>query len=129
MTVYGSVAHEFAYQGIPVLLAGDNPCASYKFCYVAKSIKDYKYYLKNITEIQNKIVLNKSSIEEFFYMHYLHNHMGRISGNNDLFKVRSRDYSIENKNIFQNLVSDAENGLFDRVSDSLKITLQQLDQD
>ena len=127
LTVYGSVAHEFAYLGVPVLLAGDNPTAAYKFCYIAKNKEEYEYYLLNINKIKDKVDISRSSIEEFFYMHYLHIHMGRINGNNDIFHMRTRDYSLGNNDIFLELVRDAEDGEFDNVFPAFKDALTQLD--
>ena len=128
LTVYGSIANEFAYLGIPVLLAGDNPTSAYKFCYIAKSKIEYDYYLLNISELKNKLDLSKSAIKEFFYMHYLHKHMGRIKGNNDLFNVRMRDNTDANTNMFLELVQDAKNGHFDNVFSGFEESLSQLDE-
>jgi hypothetical protein len=36
ITVYGTVAHELAYMGIPIITCGDNPHSGYNFCYEAK---------------------------------------------------------------------------------------------
>jgi hypothetical protein len=128
LSVYGSIAHEFAYLGVPVLLAGDNPTSAYDFCYEAKSKKEYEYLLKNINEIKLKLDLNKSNIEEFFYMNYLHIHMGRVDGNNDVFYVRKRDYSLANKNIFSELIEDSINGELDNVFPALRKALKQLEE-
>lgn len=128
LSVYGSIAHEFAYLGVPVLLVGDNPTSAYDFCYEAKSKKEYEYLLKNINELKSKLDLNQSNIEEFFYMHYLHIHMGRVHGNNDVFHVRKRDYSLENKNIFSELMEDSNNGKLDNVFPSFRKALEQLEE-
>ena len=128
LTVYGSIAHEFAYLGIPVLLAGDNPTSGYKFCYIAKSKIEYNHFLLNIYDLKLKLDLSKSSIEEFFYMHYLHPHMGRIEGNNDLFNVRMRDNTFSNTDMFIELVQDAKNGHFDNVFSGFKESMSQLDE-
>ena len=61
-------------------------------------------------------------------MHYLHKHMGRIKGNNDLFNVRMRDNTDANTNMFLELVQDAKNGHFDNVFSGFEESLSQLDE-
>ena len=98
LTVYGTVGHEFAYHGVKVLMAGDNPTAAYDFSMIPSTRERYEYYLMNIDKIE--LTIDKEDIEEFFYMHYLNIGDGRIKGNNDLFYVRKRDYDSSNKNMF-----------------------------
>lgn len=69
-TVHGTAAHEFAYMGVPVVTAGDNPQINYDFNIHAKSISEYERYIK--TADQLKVNLNKEDIEEFFYMHNIY---------------------------------------------------------
>ena len=125
LSVYGSVAAEFAYLGIPVLLAGDNAVAPYSFCYTAKNKEDFEYYLLNINELSSKIEFSKSSIEEFFYMHYLHIHMGRIKGNNDIFNSINKYH--EGNNNFLNFVNEANEGKFDNAFNAFDEALTQID--
>lgn len=127
LSVYGSVAHEFAYLGVPVLLAGDNPTAPYNFCYMAKNQAEYEYYLLNIEKLKERVNFSKSQVEEFFYMHYLHNHMGRINGNNDIFYALQRNWRNQNNDIFNDLVQDAKDGKFDNVFNDYKEAFAQLD--
>lgn len=51
VTVYGSVAPEAAYAGIPVLLAGDHPAINFGIGYTAKSKQDYFNCLLNAPEL------------------------------------------------------------------------------
>lgn len=69
-TVYGTVAHEFAYKGYKVITCGDNPHSAYDFTYECKSIDEYIYVIKNLDDITTNP--SKEKIEEFFYMHYLY---------------------------------------------------------
>jgi hypothetical protein len=127
LSVYGSVASEFAYLGIPVLLAGDSPVVDYNFCYTAKNKKDFEYYLLNINELMAKIDFSKSKIEEFFYMHYLHIHMGRINGNNDVFNWM-KNYNIGRDYNFLHSVKEANEGKFDNVFKAFDEAIVQLDE-
>ena len=130
LSVYGTVAHEFAYQGVKVLLGGDNPCAAYDFCKLPKNKKEFEYYLMNIEEIC--LDLNKKEIEEFFYMHFINDSGDRgtvtsIDGNTDLFHGFTRNYDPLNKEIFLELVRDGNSGTFDNMFPSWQKALNEVD--
>jgi hypothetical protein len=73
ITVFGTVGHELPYKNINVLCAGDNLHVNYKFNITAKNLNDYKEKIINFKKYQIKFTkLNKKSISEFCYMHYLH---------------------------------------------------------
>ena len=69
-TVFGTAGHEFAYLGIPVVNAGDNPHISYEFNYNPKNITEYKELIHNANNL--KININKEEVSQFAYMYYLH---------------------------------------------------------
>jgi len=69
-TVFGTAAHEFAYAGVPTVTAGDNPHINYNFNFHPKTIEEYEKYILNADKL--KIDIDKTQIEEFFYMHYIH---------------------------------------------------------
>jgi|TARA_B110000438_G_C15819942_1_gene653908 hypothetical protein len=125
LTVNGTVVHEFAYHGIKVLVAGDHPGFEYNFSKCPETISEYAYYLEHPEKL--KINIDKSEIEEFFYMHYLSTGFGRIKGNNDIFHSRRRNYSSENNDIYLELVKDAEEGLFDNAFTSYDEAFSQVD--
>ena len=64
LTVYGTAAHEFSYQGINVLVAGDHPGAEYNFVHQPTNKTEFENCLRNPRDI--KINIDKSEIEEFF---------------------------------------------------------------
>jgi len=125
LSVYGSVATEFAYLGIPVLLAGDSPVEPYTFCYTAKNKEDYEHCLLNMSDIKEKINFSKSNIQEFFFLHYIYNHMGRIKGNNDIFNWISKYHRGSNN--FLELLSEEKKGEFDHAFNAFDEALTQLD--
>ncbi|MEO6847751.1 MAG: hypothetical protein ABI443_09330, partial [Chthoniobacterales bacterium] len=69
-TVHGTVAHEFAYCGVPVVNAGDNPHSEYNFNFHAKTIEEYTQFIENADKL--KIEIDKTKIEEFAYMNYFY---------------------------------------------------------
>ena len=72
LTIYGSVAFEYAYNNIPVLTATKNcPTRNYNFNIHSDSIRDYESKLKNLTKLDIKI--NKKEVLEFFFMHQIYN--------------------------------------------------------
>jgi len=72
ITVYGTVAHELVYLGVPIITCGDNPHSSYDFCFEAKNKKQYIKMLKEIdTLLFSNIEQVKKEIESFYYMHNL----------------------------------------------------------
>lgn len=64
-SVYGTVAHEFAYKGIPVVNAGDNPHQIFKFNICAKSKDELAEYVRG----NKKPQLDNSDVAEFCYVH------------------------------------------------------------
>ena len=72
LTIYGSVAFEYAYLDIPVLTATKNcTTASYNFNIHSVSIQDYENKIKNLSKLNLKI--NKKEIQEYFFMHQIYN--------------------------------------------------------
>jgi len=71
-TVYGTVAHEFAYLGFPVVTAGSNPHSAYDFVYNPKSVNELEFYLSNVGSFSLPQNYSKDKILEFYYMHYLY---------------------------------------------------------
>lgn len=72
ITLYGTVAHELVYMGIPVITCGDNPHSSYNFCFEAKSKKQYSSMLKEIDSlVLSNVEQVKKEVESFYYMHNL----------------------------------------------------------
>jgi hypothetical protein len=70
LTVYGSIALEYAYFKIPVINASiNNPHISYNFNYHPKNIKEYKNAIINFKKLN--INFDKNQIYEYFFMRYL----------------------------------------------------------
>lgn len=104
LTVYGTVAHELAYMGIPVITCGDNPHSSYSFCYEAKDKDLYKELIKEIPNLKytNQVAV-KEEVESFYYMHNLHftpdeQEFSEIL--NQLRKILKEDYTIGEAGIY-----------------------------
>jgi hypothetical protein len=72
ITVYGSVAHEMAYFGIPSIACARHPHIAYSFCQTASSREEYKKLIYSSRAPQNLDVMKmrKESLE-FYFMHNL----------------------------------------------------------
>jgi hypothetical protein len=70
ISVYGTVAHELVYMGVPVILCGKNPHSSYNFCHTAHNKNEYRDLLKGLACIK-ATKNNKQEVESFYYMHNL----------------------------------------------------------
>jgi hypothetical protein len=71
VTIYGTVAHELAYLGVPSIAAGDNPHLSFDFCHTARNRDEYSRLIldyRNLPRSPEK--LRRESLE-FYYMHNL----------------------------------------------------------
>lgn len=70
LTVWGQVAHEYAYNKIPVINASSrNIHASFKFNFHAKNINHYKYLINNFSKL--KKLLKYEEVFQFYFMHYI----------------------------------------------------------
>jgi DNA-binding protein Fis len=71
VTVYGTVAHEMAYLGIPTIASAHHPHICFDFCRTAKSRKEYAAFLKHPAQIGiDKSTMRQQSLM-FYYMHNL----------------------------------------------------------
>jgi len=116
LTVYGSIAHEYPLQGIPVVTAGENPQQGYDFCYNPKTFKDYNRIIDNLEKCKVRKNIKKS-IYEFYFMHYLTDYFilgdEKISAENIsklsiykilMKKIEHRNFYEEKNKIFTNFI-------------------------
>ena len=70
LTVSGQVAHEYAFNKIPVINASTrNIHSSFNFNFHARNIKHYKYLIKNVYKLKKN--LNYDEVLPFYFMHYI----------------------------------------------------------
>lgn len=70
LTVYGTMAHELAYMGLPVINAGDNPHLLFNFSKTPRTKSEYKDFMLGLLE-GNPFDIEKTEVEDFYYAHYL----------------------------------------------------------
>lgn len=71
VTVYGTVAHEMAYLGVPTIACAHHPHISFDFCRTAQSRDEYADFLRNPSQNSiDKFIMHRQSLV-FYYMHNL----------------------------------------------------------
>lgn len=68
VTIYGSVANEMAYLGIPTIASAHHPHSSFEFCLTARDREEYAQYLRCYKDIEmDKAIMRRQSLM-FYYM-------------------------------------------------------------
>jgi hypothetical protein len=71
ITVYGTVAHEVAFLGVPTIACGHNPHISFDFCKTAKNRQEYADALRSCTSFRIESGKLRQQSLAFYYMHNL----------------------------------------------------------
>lgn len=82
VSVYGTVAHELVYMGVPIVLCGKNPHSSFNFIFEAKSLNEYNNLLQNYLNLSIGKE-KKYEVEAFYFMH----NMNQSKETEDLMKM------------------------------------------
>jgi len=72
VTVYGTVAHEMAYLGIPTIGCARHPHHAFDFCRTAKSRAEYVEMLRSPEVLPLPVEAMRRQALMFYYMHNLH---------------------------------------------------------
>ena len=92
ITVYGTVAHELAYLGVPVIACGDHPHISFDFCFTARTVSEYDRLVTGY----NGLVFDREEMRRqslaFYYMHSLNVSVSERALLKAMEQYRSRFY-------------------------------------
>ena len=72
VTVYGTVGHELAYLGVPVICCARHPHHSFNFCRTAHSVEEYVALLFQPFELPLSREQMRHQALQFYYAHNLH---------------------------------------------------------
>jgi hypothetical protein len=98
VTVYGTVAHEMAYMGVPTISCARHPHIAFDFCRTAKNRADYADLLCNaLTPAINRALMREQALQ-FFVMHNL---------NYSVEQIQLRDALINARKAFDNPLINA----------------------
>jgi hypothetical protein len=98
VTVYGTVAHEMAYLGVPTITCAHHPHVSFDFCTTAKSKEEYSAMLWNCTKILFKKTEMRRQSLIFYHMHNLHLDKEEKALRDMVLKFRSTFAEIDKTN-------------------------------
>lgn len=99
LTVYGTVAHEMAYLGVPTLACGSNPHQSYSFSKVAHTLGEYEELLLNPHLIKQDTEYMKNESLSFYYMHNLFGSREELALRETVLNLR-RSVQTDNRDRF-----------------------------
>lgn len=72
LTVFGTVAMEYSYLGIPVINASrNNPHVAFDFSFTPEDKFAYEETLLNLRAFKDNFVINRTQVEEYYYMAHL----------------------------------------------------------
>jgi hypothetical protein len=84
LTIYGTIACEYAARGLPVINASvNNPHIKYDFSINPKNFNSYKKILMNLAQV--KLRIKKEKVYEYYYMQNLYYKNALIFGNYNNF--------------------------------------------
>jgi len=97
LTVHGSSAYEFSYNGVPVILASDNSSyRDYNICYQPKDVKDFDNVVKNFKDVT--FPFDKNEILRYYYnINLAYWNLIPVEEYNKIFKPRvSQNFKLTN---------------------------------
>lgn len=106
LTVYGTVAHEFSYLGVPVINAGDNPHSSFSFSKTPRSVSEYEQTILKAVD-EGGWVISRDEVKAFYYMHYLKKDSGKAWIFDE--KIESK---YKNTDSYNCILSDVDDSVF-----------------
>lgn len=95
VTVYGTVASEMAFMGIPTISCGDNPHISFDFCHTAKTQEEYRNLLLNNRNLNGVPAEMRRESCMFYYMHNLNLDRGQKVLKDKILELRRRLFYVD----------------------------------
>jgi hypothetical protein len=72
VTVYGTIAHELAYLGVPSVACARHPHIAFAFCRTARNVAEYADLLRSATRLSFDVEAMRREALAFYYMHNLY---------------------------------------------------------
>jgi hypothetical protein len=92
LTVYGTIAFEYAALGIPVINASqNNPHIAYDFNLHAKDVEDYRRMLIGLDSLE--FTIDKQQVYEYYFMRHIYNNENLFFDNYDAIIDKLGGYS------------------------------------
>lgn len=110
VTVYGTVANEMAYLGVPTIAAAQHPHISFDFCRTATCKTEYAKYLKSYDNLNlDQMTMRRQSLI-FYYMHNLNFLPERKNLMEDVIKLHY--ISLEGDEFPESLLNSIMNSVY-----------------
>jgi hypothetical protein len=87
VTVYGTVAHELAYLGVPTIACARHPHVAFDFCRTARTKDEYQDLLRRAGEAASGSMREQAL--EFYYMHNLNGSPEEVDAKHKLVAFRA----------------------------------------
>jgi hypothetical protein len=129
VTVYGTVAHELAYFGIPTIACAKNPHHQYDFCRTARSFSEYREFLLSPAVLPTSVDEMRKQSLEFFFMHNLNfseeefcfrekvaSYFSAFSETLELNKIESALDDLRNSVYFEYFINDVSDQIISHQS-------------
>jgi len=94
VTVYGTVASEMAFMGIPTISSGDNPHISFDFCRTARSAAEYASLLVRHRDLGQEPARMRRESCVFYHMHNLNLDQDQQMLRNEMLEFRRKLFFV-----------------------------------
>jgi hypothetical protein len=95
VTVYGTVASEMAFMGVPTISCGDNPHVSFDFCHTARTREEYATLLLSHSSLSGTPAEMRRESCIFYYMHNLNLNQDQQTLKDKILELRRRLFFID----------------------------------
>lgn len=109
LTVYGTVAHEFSYLGVPVINAGDNPHVAFAFSKTPRTIEEYRNAILDVTS-GKAWKIDKDEIRGFYYINYIKEGVGKAK----IFEGQIES-KYNNTEPYKNIISSLDEKIYEEM--------------
>jgi len=124
LTVFGTVAMEYSYLGIPSINASqNNPHVAFNFSFTPKDKEEYEETLMNLKAFKDGFVIDQAQVEEYYFMAHLHKmkswtvkdydrYIEEIGGYRNSTTTKALNYFLNSDNAFSSEIVDKAVGSF-----------------
>lgn len=127
LTVYGTIAFEYAALGIPVINASqNNPHIAYDFNLHAKDVEDYRRLLIGLDQLD--FTIDKQQVHEYYFMRYIYNTENLFFDNYDATMNELGGYSQQfTPAIYEKWLNEWCHEKHQRITSALRLFIQSGD--
>ena len=117
VTVYGTVAHELAYLGVPSIACARHPHYTFDFCRTAKTVNEYAAMLSSFDSMPLPMEEMRHQALAFYVMHNLYGTVDELELRNafvDFYKICNQDDGVTEQDVLRSFHRMTDSPGFDR---------------